>query len=441
MYIRRVRLINIRCFKKLNLEFGCPEDGCRVVLLLGPNGTGKTTILRCIAIGLSDETGAAGLLSELEGDIVRDGAKLGVIEIDLLDADGRVFTLRTEISHEDGTASGSPRIGKKPDPEGFRREKLFACGYGAARRAFGDNSYDKYRLIDAVYTLFSYDAALQNIEIPFYRLSYGKVDIHDLFRRFESILDLPPDSISLESSGLRVGGPWGKPLPVGALGDGYAATLAWLSDMIGWAMLFKREEFKAVNFPGIVFVDEIEQHLHPAWQKHIVGELHRQFGDLQFIMTSHAPMCAIGAADLPDEKCDLVVLTPREGWVDASSGHKPPRNQRADQVLTSYLFGLQTTRGDRTLERIERYVELSGKKPLGKDEEREIKSLRADLEDTLGSAETELQRIVETAVHEAIRSLLQASPQYKSLDPSVAGYEIRRQIRDLFQAEERHGEG
>ncbi len=441
MYIKRVQLTNIRCFKKLNLNFGCPENGCKVVLLLGPNGTGKTTILRSIAIGLCDETSAAGLLSELEGEnIVREGSRPAVIEVELADRDGRSFVLRTEILHEDGSTSGSPKIIKSLVPEGYRREKLFACAYGAARRPFGDNSYEKYRLIDAVYTLFRYDAALQNIEIPFYRLSYGKVDIYDLFRRFELILDLPPNSISLDSSGIRVNGPWGKPLSVGALGDGYGATLAWLSDMIGWAMLFRRDEFRGVDFPGIVLVDEVEQHLHPAWQKHIIGELHRQFGELQFIMTSHAPMCAIGAADLPDEECDLVVLTPKEGWVDGTAGHKPPRNKRADQVLTSYLFGLQTTRDNAVSERIERYTALAGKKQRSEEEDRDLQSLKIELEQTLGSPETKLQDFVEEAVHKAVDELLNSQPAYAGLDPDAIGYEIRRQIRDLVRGEGMHGE-
>lgn len=41
--------------------------------------------------------------------------------------------------------------------------------------------------------------------------------------------------------------------------------------------------------PGVVLIDEIDMHLHPAWQKNIVSDLMRTFLHLQFILTTHAP--------------------------------------------------------------------------------------------------------------------------------------------------------
>lgn len=40
---------------------------------------------------------------------------------------------------------------------------------------------------------------------------------------------------------------------------------------------------------GIVLIDEIEQHLHPAWQRTIVSALTKTFPSLQFIVTTHSP--------------------------------------------------------------------------------------------------------------------------------------------------------
>ena len=64
MYIKRVKLTNIRCFEKLEIDFDRPGSS---VLLLGDNGDGKSTILKSIAIGLCDEgSAAAGKQSQTE---------------------------------------------------------------------------------------------------------------------------------------------------------------------------------------------------------------------------------------------------------------------------------------------------------------------------------------------------------------------------------------
>lgn len=40
---------------------------------------------------------------------------------------------------------------------------------------------------------------------------------------------------------------------------------------------------------GIILIDEIEQHLHPQWQKNIVNDLKKTFPNLQFVATTHSP--------------------------------------------------------------------------------------------------------------------------------------------------------
>ena len=40
---------------------------------------------------------------------------------------------------------------------------------------------------------------------------------------------------------------------------------------------------------GIVLIDEIDLHLHPAWQQRILGDLTFIFPKVQFIVTTHAP--------------------------------------------------------------------------------------------------------------------------------------------------------
>ena len=54
MYLKSLRLENIACFEELDLDF-TDENGepCKWVVLLGENGTGKSSICQMIGITLS----------------------------------------------------------------------------------------------------------------------------------------------------------------------------------------------------------------------------------------------------------------------------------------------------------------------------------------------------------------------------------------------------
>ena len=59
--------------------------------------------------------------------------------------------------------------------------------------------------------------------------------------------------------------------------------------------------------PGVTLIDELDVHLHPAWQRRVVSDLKRTFQNLQFICTSHSPQ-VIGEVSR-----DEVQLLHREG--------------------------------------------------------------------------------------------------------------------------------
>lgn len=40
---------------------------------------------------------------------------------------------------------------------------------------------------------------------------------------------------------------------------------------------------------GIVMIDEIDLHLHPKWQRHVVNDLKTAFPHIQFVVTTHSP--------------------------------------------------------------------------------------------------------------------------------------------------------
>ena len=142
----------------------------------------------------------------------------------------------------------------------------------------------------------------------------------------------------------------------------------------------------------------MERHLHPSWQREIVGVLAEEFPSVQFIACTHAPLTAIGSASLSDECCQLILLQQGPEGVEVRPDLNPPRGRRADQVLTSYLFGLPSTTSDDVIQAIERYAELKRQDSPDTGTREEIESLRTFLHETLGTPETELQRTVERAV-------------------------------------------
>ena len=429
MYIKRVILDNVRCFEHVEIDFTAAKDIRTWTLTFGDNGFGKTTMLRSIAMGLCDATSSAALLRELYVEWVRvqagpKGEATIRIEFSRIQGSRRSPWIKTIIRR---TPSGYSEVYQETSPTSFPWDEIFVCGYGAARRAFGTKDYEDYSAIDAVYTLFNYDSPLQNSELVIRRIVSLGINRSKILSWIDRILLLPELSTSLTTSGITLRGPWGSFMPLGGLGDGYQATLAWLIDMLGWALLYDPKMLRR-EVTGIVLLDEIEQHLHPKWQRRIVKLLCNQFPQVQFIVTTHTPLCAIGMTDLKDEQCQLVSLVQEGTHIGAIDHQRPPRGQRADQVLTSSLFGLTTSGDDITKDQIEKYIRLLGKKRTNK-EEQELRVLRRTLDRRLGTGETELERQVANAV----RSVLKKRPDASRFQDKPLNYEIRRQLKKLMQ--------
>ncbi len=340
--VLRVELRNIRCFEYLDLDLSHDGKVRPWTILLGVNGVGKTTILRSIAIGLCEETSAAALMEELSGEMLREDADEGSIYIELSsEQDGsNPWTKTRLIRNAHGTIELQQEVSNP-----FPRQKLFACGYGALRRGLGSQTYRSYALADSIRSLFDYDAPLQNPELTFRRLESAGARLEDITHRLEVILRLQKGSIRIDGTGISMSGPWGQFVPIGAIGDGYQATLAWIADLFGWALFFN-PHFLSDDISGIVLIDEVEKHLHPSWQREIIRELHEQFPRVQFIATTHSPICVGGLADL--EPGDGIMF-----YLDGDEVEKiePLTGWRYDQIMTSSAFGVSSAR-DMTTERV-----------------------------------------------------------------------------------------
>jgi predicted ATP-binding protein involved in virulence len=52
-----------------------------------------------------------------------------------------------------------------------------------------------------------------------------------------------------------------------------------------------------VKTPGVVLIDEVELHLHPAWQQVALDNLLATFPGIQFIVTTHSPQVISSVSD------------------------------------------------------------------------------------------------------------------------------------------------
>jgi predicted ATP-binding protein involved in virulence len=52
---------------------------------------------------------------------------------------------------------------------------------------------------------------------------------------------------------------------------------------------------------AIVLIDELEQHLHPQWQRTIISQLREHLPKVQFLITSHSPLIASSVTGLDEE--------------------------------------------------------------------------------------------------------------------------------------------
>ncbi len=78
-------------------------------------------------------------------------------------------------------------------------------------------------------------------------------------------------------------------LSLNQLSGGYRIVLALAADLARRMAQGNPHLKDPLQSEAIVLIDEIELHLHPAWQQRILSDLMRTFPNAQFIVTTHSP--------------------------------------------------------------------------------------------------------------------------------------------------------
>lgn len=79
-------------------------------------------------------------------------------------------------------------------------------------------------------------------------------------------------------------------LAVGQLSDGIRNSIGLAADIAFRAVQLNPHlgALAAKETPGVVLIDEVDMHLHPAWQQVILSSLREAFPRIQFIVTTHS---------------------------------------------------------------------------------------------------------------------------------------------------------
>jgi predicted ATP-binding protein involved in virulence len=88
------------------------------------------------------------------------------------------------------------------------------------------------------------------------------------------------------------------------LSDGERSVLALILDIAKrLAQANPRLDDPLTSAHAVILIDEIDLHLHPQWQRKIVGNLEKTFPSCQFIATTHSPQ-VIG--EVPHDRIQMI---------------------------------------------------------------------------------------------------------------------------------------
>jgi hypothetical protein len=187
-----------------------------------------------------------------------------------------------------------------------------------------------------------------------------------------------------------------------------------MTAMLGWVGILLRRLFQIygedVDAPhelrAMVLVDEIDLHLHPAWQRMVIPLVRQHFPNVQLIASTHSPLVVGSMAD----GC-LIQLQREGGEIVPDAIEDDFTGWRSDQILTGPAFDMTTTRDPRSEQRLAEYRRLLAKGLSDPSDRKRAERLAAKLrEDLPRPQETEAGREGARLVREAVDQRLGEIP-------------------------------
>ncbi len=456
IFLKRLTLDNIKCFKHAEFSFPGEESVRPWTLLVGDNGVGKTTILQAIALCSLGPELATKIFSKPQ-NLLRVGELQGYIEAvfdtrplqenDYKKKDCQEVVVRLKIEQgrrnfvADMTALRS-NVSKQKTLEFIENrtrtdfEGWFTAAYGVTRNLL---------YVDESLRTAPLDSVLEQVESlfkPNFLLmdpgSLNRFLVGDLYpfkemgappylppQTTEYILELldkllPQVSFKAPDGTGNLWTPFGK-VRISELSEGYKSMLAWLVHLLVHLLAAVDWTGDIDEVRGMVLLDEVDLHLHPKWQQQIIPMLHECFPNLQFIGCTHSPMTAGGAED-----GDIILLEEQDGDISIKQDLPSIKGWRGDQILTG-IFGLETSSSLEIKRRMDEYAQLLGEPKPSPEQQKRLQELEDELETTIPSShETQLQRDAFALIEKTMAEYLNQQPKERK---EQLIKEIKRQLQ------------
>ncbi len=405
-YFLSLTVRNVRCFglrQTLDLSNGNGKPR-QWTIILGDNGTGKTTLLQSLVamlpmtvVSMNREEVFPKLYVDtqlyLDWHIYRYGS--APTDYHLLSVS---FALGKKILTNPQNSSSIFKFhveGKYADWEATHLDKEavseFACfAYGASRHIV-PSSLSQKDAKKPYAGLFNEHISLRNAEEWLLQTDYGSSkpspQQHQMIEQLDKVkkvlLEILPGvkdiriaqygRMTLPTVEFQTDYGW---VSINDLGLGYRTLIAWMVDFA--ARMFERYpgSENPLEEPAVVLVDEIDLHLHPKWQRDLIDYLTNLFPNTQFIVTTHSPLIVQAAA----AKDANIVVCRREGdHVVIDNSPEAVRGWRADQILISDLFDLPSARSKEDEELLNKRQTILSKTKLTAKDRKDLKEIEAKM--------------------------------------------------------------
>lgn len=387
-YLMSLTLENIRCFGSPDetmylTKLGDPSKPARWTVILGPNGVGKTTVLRALAsyCGFRHHPNKLSPYGDLYSTFSFKRLPTSDSKIHIGDSRGHLFqTLSSPERTDAASRLHMPKVPQASLNDSFIGPFLAAYGANRAWRGSRETSGD------SISTLFDRTAQVRDpsqtlanwTSYEFSNLNEHSSIVEKLKAAFVALL-LDVEDVKLDFD--REKRPFASfQTPDGWIGLddmswGYQVFAAFAADYASRLIEWYPDSKTPLAEPGICLVDELDLHMHPSWQRKVIDDLSNIFPATQFVVTVHSPLVVQAAED-----ANLVVLKryPDDpSRVQIDNDVEAIKGWRIDQVLTSDLFGLESSRPPSVTDALNERTGLLAKNAPTPEEQARLDALEA----------------------------------------------------------------